>query len=154
MDISDTSLPYTVPLRVEEFTANYAAAYPNADKATASIMIRNFEDFGDDCNIITNGYKYFLSHTRPGFIDDVLESLTPFFLFYGTHFDDFHLHLQAFMIEMNDPFLDEDDYALLFYASLQDMNIQKTTLNLPLNMLYDMFLPVAEENMKKWKVNE
>jgi hypothetical protein len=56
-----------------------------------------------------------------------------------------------FVISKNDYTLQTVDYILSFYLSQQD---EKTFIHLqkvmPLNMLYDIFTPVAEAEFKKW----
>jgi hypothetical protein len=61
---------------------------------------------------------------------------------------------QFFIINKNNPSLYGRDYILLFYISLQSAEIQDTTHGLPLLMLYDMFTPVAEDNLNRWKATQ
>jgi hypothetical protein len=76
-----------------------------------------------------------------------------YWLFHNINLRLFYAQLRSFIIERNDTTLSETDYALLFYVSLQDEEIQNTAGGLPLSMLYDMFIPVAEDKLNIWKAN-
>jgi hypothetical protein len=54
-------------------------------------------------------------------------------------------------VELNDPNLSEDDYALLMFISYQGEDVIKLAEGgMPLSILYDMYKPIAENNFEEW----
>jgi hypothetical protein len=122
-------------------------SYMHADAAN-HLLNQTFSRFQYDCEIITDGYE---RSKRAGLNDSGLEMRKACWLFYNMTFVDFSAQFRSFIIKVNDLSLTEYDYALLFYVSLQSVEVQNATRDLPLSMLYDMFMPFAEENLNQWK---
>jgi hypothetical protein len=76
-----------------------------------------------------------------------------YWLFHSINLKLLYAQLQSFVIERNDTSLSSTDYVLLFYVSLQDEEVRNVISHLPLSMIYDMFMPVAEGNLEKWKAS-
>jgi hypothetical protein len=103
-----------------------------------------------ECKYLTDEYKYATDFSSG---DSSLGLRLVYWLFHDSNFMENPSKLISFIIEKNDMSLQYTDYALLFYVSLQNEDVQKAARDLPLRLLYDMFLPVAEENLNKWKLS-
>jgi hypothetical protein len=101
------------------------------------------------CELLLDGYEGF---SELGIGDIFLEGVKIYWLLCHTPFTHFPSQFKSFIIERFDSSLNELDYVLLFYISLQSEGIQNTTQGLPLPMLYDMFMPVADANFEEWKL--
>jgi hypothetical protein len=137
------------------FCREYYEAYPNGDEQVATKLSKTFGQI--TFNYLTVLDRYGEPNEDRNLLDDLLdESLQGFktyWLFYDMPFKSLYKQLRSFMIEKKDPTLSAKDYTLLFYVSLQDAEIQNSTRELPLDMLYDMFNPIAEDNLATWKLN-
>jgi hypothetical protein len=130
-----------------EFFTEYYAVHPHGDSTSGSDLhfilaeiMYEFASLADEDEVTNNTF------------DDFYVGLYKiYWLFHSINLKLLYAQLQSFIIERNDTTLSETDYALLFYVSLQDEEIQKAARGIPLSMLYDMFLPVAEANLEKWK---
>jgi hypothetical protein len=137
------------------FYRKYFAAHPNigADEQVANQLSRILANIYFNYETIAKG------HANPrvrasapwGSLDPTFKKSKIFWLFYDTPFSSWSDQLQSFMVKKNNGDLDDKDYILLFYISLQSVEVQDGVEGLPLSMLYDMFMPLAEENLKKWK---
>jgi hypothetical protein len=137
------------------FYREYYEVYPNGEEHIATELSKTFGQITFNYLTVLDGYG---EHSNdPNLLDELLEEslqgFKTYWLFYDMPFKSLHKELRSFMIEKKDPTLSPKDYTLLFYISLQNTEIQNSTRELPLNMLYDMFNPVAEANLAKWKLN-
>jgi hypothetical protein len=133
----------------DSFIDAYNLSHPDAGPYIAKSLDRTLGRIFYEYIVVVDGYK---EHIRLGFKDPFLENQKIFWLLCGIRFTDFSAQFQSFIIEKNDPFLSEEDCVLMFYISLQDAEIQDAAHDLPLSMVYDMFMPVAAENLKQWKL--
>jgi hypothetical protein len=129
---------------INSFSNEYALAYPYGSEYSFPLLREIFIAILVMSKIFDNGYSVYM---RINYSEDKL-----YWLFWNIPFMSLSSQLRAFMIKINDPSLSHRTYALLFYVSLQSVEIQKSVEGLPLSMLYDMFLPVAEANLDNWKL--
>jgi hypothetical protein len=140
-----------------KFDFEYFAAYPNTDEQTAEYMARQlrniFGSISSRYENMTSGYEgvHIRMQAPHGSLDLSFEKTKIFWLFYDTPFPSWSAQLQSFMVKKNDPNLSAEDYILLFYISLQSVEVQNFTQSVPISMLHDMFSPMAEDNLAKWK---
>jgi hypothetical protein len=59
--------------------------------------------------------------------------------------------LAKFIIDKNDTALLPSDYALLFYTTFEDEEVQENLKDIPLSMLYDMYEPLMLSSIDRWK---
>jgi hypothetical protein len=140
------------------FYREYFAAHPNVtayEQVVAAQLSRILANIQFNYETIATG------HANPrvrsaapwGSLDPTFKKGKIFWLFHDTPFISWSVQLQSFIIRKNDISLDDKDYILLFYISLQSSEVRDTAQDIPLTILYDMFMPVAEENLEKWKQN-
>jgi hypothetical protein len=132
------------------FTA-YFTAHPDGYHYTASTLYYVFAGVLTQCRTLLDGYKFSML-TGAGY-SSFLEGKQIYLLLCDMRFRNFSSQFRNFVIKKNDISLSDTDYILLFYVSLQSAEIQEIIRNLPLSMVYDMFLPVAEENLHRWKLS-
>jgi hypothetical protein len=134
----------------DTFLARYAAAYPDNSVDSGEELYVTLMNVMYECKYLTDEYKYATDFSSG---DSSLGLRLVYWLFHDSNFMENPSKLISFIIEKNDMSLQYTDYALLFYVSLQNEDVQKAARDLPLRLLYDMFLPVAEENLNKWKLS-
>jgi hypothetical protein len=133
------------------FFADYFTVHSDGNNDEANVLYRIFAGVLIEYRTLLNGYK---SSLRTGVdFSPSLKEKQIYCLFYNMDFMDLASQFRAFVIEKNDISLNAENYILLFYVSLQDEEVQKVTQHLPLNMLHDMLMPVAEENLREWMLN-
>jgi hypothetical protein len=98
------------------------------------------------------GYKNYWLERDTSPTQDIFTERIIYWLFYESNINNFSSKLKSFIVARCDPFLPIEDCALLFYLSLQEGKIKETFKGFPLPTLYDIFTPLAEENLKKWKL--
>jgi hypothetical protein len=136
------------------FKDEYATLYPQKSMHTKASMVRSFRSFVYQLSVMAKGYKQLRSEVEYEWmlVEDIRQ-VKLFLLFYGMDFEDTASLFKAFLLERNMAEEDDgEDSALLFYASLQSEEVKKVTEGLPLNILYDMFMPVSDANFEKWKL--
>jgi hypothetical protein len=131
------------------FTAEYHTMYPEADEYDAFLLYKIFSQIQYEYEIVSDKSDNFYLRVPNTSVVSLLEELKIYWIFNGVPFTDSFKQLQSFIINKNDLNLIDTDYVLLFYIFLQGEEVQDATQNLPLSMLYDMFLPVAEANLEK-----
>jgi hypothetical protein len=119
--------------------------YPDANYQHAYSLCYYLATIQYEYILITEGSAYVFRDTVFS-----IENKKIYWLFYGVPFENFVNQLRALIIERNDISLSEQDYILLVYVSLQSDKVRKSLERLPLNMLYDIFSPIADANQKKW----
>jgi hypothetical protein len=134
---------------MEVFFNEYDLAHPDASSNTDYKLYQRFIGIMDECKPLIQGYTESIGF---GLISRFEELETVYWLLYDIR-TTFSSQLQSFIIETHDPTLSIEDYVLLFYVSLQSAEVQDAARGLPLSMLSDMFLPVAEENLRQWKLH-
>jgi hypothetical protein len=132
------------------FYPEYALTYPDSEEANAYRLCYILASIDVECRALAKGYRNLADRFSASRRDYVLKHNIIFCLFYDLPFEDFSSQLQSFIIERNNPWLSAKDYALLFYISLQEAELKDKLEGLPLNMLYDMFMPVAIDKQNKW----
>jgi hypothetical protein len=131
------------------FTAEYHIAHPGGDDYEAFLLFKIFSQIQYEYEIVADEDSNFYIRVPSTSVVFILEELKVYWLFNGMPFTDSFKRLQSFIINKNDSALSDTDYVLLFYISLQSVEVQDSTRGLPLSMFYDMFEPIAEENMNK-----
>jgi hypothetical protein len=131
------------------FNVEYHTMYPEANEYDAFLLYKIFSQIQYQYEVVSDEYDDFCLRLRNASVASVLEELKTYWLFNGMLFTDSFKQLQSFIINKNDSNLTDADYVLLFYVFLQGEEIQVATRDVPLSMLYDMFLPVAEANMNR-----
>jgi hypothetical protein len=150
--IMDTFVSFSKNPLVSDFDIffdEYDSVHPGSDVVVVTKLHPIFARILFECEIFTDGYK---RHMNMGFDDSYYELRKLYWLFCDMNFVSLVYQLRSFIIEKNDLTLDSKDYALLFYVSLQNKEVQNATHNLTLNMLHEMFFPIAEEKFNKWKL--
>jgi hypothetical protein len=132
-----------------KFSDDYCMVHPHNGLVVSSRLKSLYQGIMLTCEILLDGYKDF-KHLRVH--DDFFEEHKVYWLLCDVSFTHFSSQFRSFIIEKNNTDLDDLDYVLLFYASLQSSEVQNAVRGLPLSMLYDMFNPVAEDNLNKWKL--
>jgi hypothetical protein len=141
---------------VDSFYDEYALVYPDATWdaisgiGTERYLYRKLVSILIDCEILVDGYK---ENIRIGYENTVSKMRKLSWLLCNMTLTGLSSQLQSFIIKTNNPNLSDMDYVLLFYISLQSQEVQNATRDLPLSMLHDMFFPVAEDNLREWKLN-
>jgi hypothetical protein len=135
---------------IDSFAHEYALADPNGSDDSFSVLYSNFQNLLFECKYLTHTYGMD-ANSKLNSSSFKTPRLT--WLLCNVTFTDFYAQLQSFMIKLDNPNLSSMDYVLLFYISLQSVEVQDVTRNLPLSMLHDMFSPVAEDNLAKWKLS-
>jgi hypothetical protein len=159
METSVTSLIGDFTRATRKFNFEYFAAYPNTDEQTAEHMARQLRAIFGRIRLtyetIARGYEGVHTHMQAphGSLDLSFDKMKIFWLFHDTPFISWSDKLQSFIVKKNDSTLSEEDYILLFYISLQTLEVRNFTQNIPVSMLHDMFLPVADSNLAIWKKN-
>jgi hypothetical protein len=133
------------------FFDEYDFVHPEADAIRVTDLNLIFSRILSEGGILRDSYKEFMRNT--GYDDSYFDTRKIYWLFYDLNFASLVDQLRSFMIEKNDLTLNPQDYTLLFYISLQNAEVQNSTQNLSLPMLHDMFLPIAEEKLNKWKLS-
>jgi hypothetical protein len=143
-------------VKLNVFVENYFSAHPDESYDTNSYnaysLFDLFTKIRDECKVMSYSYASYWESWSSDWKDNKLNEVKIFWLFYDMPFGNLIEDLQKLMIEKFDPSLNEQDYAVIFYASLQAAELGTATKDLPSSMLYDLFLPVAEENLSKWKL--
>jgi hypothetical protein len=134
----------------DTFAELYNAVYPGNSDSFIKVMFDKLMSAIEDFEIIVDEYYY---SVKDGLGDSFLGLRAVYALFDESDFVSYYRRLRSFIIETNDASLSETDYALLFYISLQGVEVQQAARGLPLSMLYDMFLPVAQENLLGWELS-
>jgi hypothetical protein len=134
---------------VYAFSNEYALAHPNGNNNSFPLLYRKLINVLFECESLIYVHK---TKANTKFNKSYFESGKLTWLLCNITFTDFCAQLQSFMIKLNNPNLSDEDYILLFYISLQSQEVQDATQNLPLSMLRDMFSPVAEDNLNRWKL--
>jgi hypothetical protein len=138
-----------LPRDGEKFFAEYRSVHPSGDEHVDKQLYRIFSKIQFEFATVTDRRGPLCVHVPPGSITLILKSMNIYWLFDGMPLVGSFDKLQSFIIEKNDPSLSDADYLLLFYVSLQSADVQKLAENVPLSMLYDMFMPVAEEKIRR-----
>jgi hypothetical protein len=134
---------------MSSFYAEYALAHPDIISDLCSALYGKLVGILIDCEVIVYGYE---AGERIGYTDSLFESRKLAWLFYNMNLTGLASQFQSFIIKVNDSSLSDKDYILLFYISLQSQEVQNTAQEIPLSMLHDMFLPVADNNLREWKL--
>jgi hypothetical protein len=148
----DTFVGFTVDDALyggDSFIDEYNLVYPNAVPGVVSTLDNKCQLMTFMCEVLAEGYK----SSTIGTPDSFFEEKKVYWLLCNIRLPLFFSQLESFIIKKNDLTLSDEDYVLLFYISLQNDEVQNTIQNLPLSMKYDMFLPVAEENLRQWKLH-
>jgi hypothetical protein len=137
---------------IDSFFDEYALAHPNAVTTTRtnSHLYSTYINILVECKTLASGYQFY---TRVGYKTFNFSRNKIYWLLCNASLTGFSSQIQSFIIKTNDPSLSDRDYILMFYISLQNIEVQDAIRNIPLGMLRDMFLPVAEENLKKWMLS-
>jgi hypothetical protein len=135
---------------VNGFHYEYLITHSNTDKQVVDKLADIYAQINFDYQVVADGYGRFYMKMRPGRVK-LFDDMKMYWLFYGMPFADLSSQLRSFIVEKNNPNLSVDDYVLLFYVSLQNTEMRDATQAFPLDMLYDIFTPVAEANLNKWK---
>jgi hypothetical protein len=131
------------------FLNEYNVLYPHANSNVSKRLNGVYQTIIFQCEILVDGYEEF---KQLGVHDSFLEANKIFWLLCNIPFNNFPSQLRSFIFDRNDLALSDEDYVLLFYVSLQEEKIQNAIQNLPLSIKYDMFMPIAEENLRQWKL--
>jgi hypothetical protein len=134
---------------MEIFFNEYDQVYPDASSNTDYKLYQRFVGVVEECKLLVYGYAESIGS---GLIGPFEELKTVFWLLYDVR-STFSPQLQSFIIKTHDLTLSKEDYVLLFYASLQSAEVQDAVRDLPLSMVYDMFMPIAQSNFNDWKLN-
>jgi hypothetical protein len=134
------------------FGQEYRAVYPNANIAKTFHFSHLFSHLASGYDAISLGYKELCAHTETVWEESFFGGYILYWLLYDTSFTDFYGQLQTFIIEKNDVSLTLEDYILLFYAFSYNSKLNGPFSWIPLSTLRDIFTPLAEENLKKWKL--
>jgi hypothetical protein len=132
------------------FYDEYNYIYPDAGSDTCRELYQKFTYILRKCEILVHGYEISIDFGLMGRFEE-LETVY-WFLYDLRSSTVFVSQLQSLIINKRDLTLSAEDYVLLFYISLQNEEIQNATRDLPLGMIYDMFMPVAAENLCQWKL--
>jgi hypothetical protein len=149
------------------FIDRYMALYPskNKERPFTSLMYELSDTQYEICGIyalLKLATKYPLSN--PNYIKRrlimgglYLTDKKMFWLFCNTGsetpfpaLDDFTEIVTQLVLEKNNEFISLEEYAMLIYISYQDEEMKKALKTLPLPMLRDTLLPIAENNKRKW----
>jgi hypothetical protein len=128
----------------------YRVSYTGNEFDVSNPLFGIYQSVMFQCELLLDGYESFL---ELGMGDTLLERMKTYWLLCNIRFTHFPSQFKSFIIEVNNPLLSDLDYVLLFYVSLQSKETQHTTKGLPLSMVYDMFIPIAEENLYNWKLS-
>jgi hypothetical protein len=140
-----------LPRDGRNFFAEYRSVHPSGNEHVDvdKQLYRMFSKIQFEFATVTDKRGPVYVHVPDGSLTLILEDMNIYWLFDGMPLVGSFDKLQSFIIEKNDPDLSDTDYLLLFYISLQNADVQKVTDSVPLSMLYDMFAPVAEENIRR-----
>jgi hypothetical protein len=134
------------------FTTEYHVTHPGGDKQVAEKLYKVVQRIHQEYEITSDGCDNFHIQVSSDSLVPLFEELKMYWLFHGVPFTESFRQLQSFVINKNDPNLVDADYVLLFYAFLLGEEVQDATRDVPLSILYDMFLPIAEDNLNKWNL--
>jgi hypothetical protein len=149
MSTSVNSAMHSSIKKRDTFLARYAADYPDNSVESGKELYVKLMNIIYECKYLADEYKYAIDFSSG---DSSLGLRLVYWLFHDSDFIDNPSKLISFIVEKNDISLQYTDYALLFYISLQSAEVQDAARGLPLSLLYDMFLPVAEDKLNRWKV--
>jgi hypothetical protein len=135
---------------VNGFHYEYLTVHTNANKQTLNKLTDTYAQINFDYQVVADGYGRFYLKMRPGRIQ-LFDDMKMYWLFYNMPFASLSSQLRSFMVKKNNPDLSVDDYVLLFYVSLQENILKETFKDFPLDILYDIYTPVAERNLNEWK---
>jgi hypothetical protein len=135
---------YTSDNFYNKFLTQYYAVHPNGDNTSGSALYFILADIMYEFEILCEDE---IAQENVGGFFAGLDKV--YLLFHDVNFGPLCAKLQSLIINRNDLNLSDTDYALLFYISLQGEEIQDITAGVPLSMLYDMFMPVAEEKIRR-----
>jgi hypothetical protein len=151
MDISTDSTMLASVYSYNTFLACHSLAYPDGSVETAKELYTILINIAYEWEALIEEYKHAVELSSGDFS---LGLRLVYWLFHDFDFMENSSPLRPFVIERNDTSLRDTDYALLFYISLQGEEVQDATRDVPLPMLYDMFMPTAEENLNTWKATQ
>jgi hypothetical protein len=125
------------------------------------VLYSDFEDIKLLWNYANHDYSYYANSSKDYLgltysaatkmrINRVAEQHKLFWLFKDMPLDDYSERIKFFIIDKNDAEVSILDYAVLLYVYFQDKNTKQTLEKLPLSMLYDILVPIADENFKSW----
>jgi hypothetical protein len=149
MSVSKMPGDNRLPRDGNKFFAEYYAVHPNGDRQTGNELYALFLQIQVEFKAVTSKRGHTYLHIPFDSITLILLDMNMYWLFDGWPLAGSFDKVQSFIIEKNDPSLSDTDYLLLFYISLQSLEVQKLAESVPLSMLYDMFAPVAEENIRR-----
>jgi hypothetical protein len=133
---------------MKPFFDEYDLVHPGAVPNMSYPLFSKFSRIYYECSRLIMGYKKAVESHLITPWDDYKPV---FWILYDERNSDLPSQLRSFIIKTHDLSLDHEDCALLFYISLQDENLQNSIQGIPLSILHEMFLPIAEENLAKWK---
>jgi hypothetical protein len=74
-----------------------------------------------------------------------------FWIFQGVNLENYVERIKFFIIDKHDMSMNAIDYVIPLYIMIQeDLDTRKTLENLPVSMLHDILVPIAESNFKSW----
>jgi hypothetical protein len=137
---------------IHSFFNECALTYPSVVATTSanSHLYRVYTSLLTECKMLIHGYT---ANAHIDYEDSSFEPWKIFWLLCNMNLKGLASQLQSFVIKTNDPDLNVRDYILFFYISLQDAELQSLARDLPLDMLYDMLMPVAVENFNRWRLD-
>jgi hypothetical protein len=150
MDTSDDSDIKETILNYKTFVEHYFAAHPDGNSDFGDELHNRLVEIVLSCNSLADEYEYGISKGLEG---STLGLSKIYWLFNDLRSMRYSTELRSFVIERNEFSLKAVDYALLFYVSLQNEEIQDAARGIPLSMVHDMFMPIAENNLEKWKAS-
>jgi hypothetical protein len=154
MNSMNVSIINTPSQYVNEFRSEYCSTHTNVNEHTLIDLSYMFSLVMQKYDVMSGGYESFNLDNQHGLGDALLEEHKILWLFYNIPLTSFSSQLKSFMVEKNNPRLSDKDYTLLFYASLPIQEQETSFEWVPLDMLYEIFIPLAEENMNKWKTEQ
>jgi hypothetical protein len=156
-----SSLIYEDP----HFKEAYYKAHPSADPETTFVdykileyrYITLFRIYLDMLTLSTLSpeEKFKASHIYISKSSAIQEDNKLMWLFYTAYFpdepySDFLPRMRETIIHKNDTNLSAADYALLIYLSYEHNELQEHTEKLPLFMLADIYIPIADRHLESW----
>jgi hypothetical protein len=146
VDFTMDELGHSADSFIDEYNLVHSDAMPD----TADDLKARYKQIVFVCEALVYGFKELQDLY---FGESFFTSRQAFWLLCHVPFTDFTSQFKSFIIEKNDPTLSREDYVLLFYISLQSAEIQKSIEGLPLDLVYDMFMPIAEKHLDDWKLH-
>jgi hypothetical protein len=150
---------------ISHFITAYTKAHPetpmppNSDDKLIYVW-RTYEAITRWVKYVHNGYEYYMDN-RPFFDGASVEGTAIAFdkhkllwLFSDIPFEDIDKKLTTLMIERNDPTLSEKDYSVLLFLSCHGEKMKDAWAGVPLNMVYEGLLPLAEKIFDAWIENK